>query len=74
MAAKYKSMERVVNIARSFEEADDWDIKQCLEMTSVERQRVARTLRERLHPNPEDIRDCLRDRSKPVIFHKTYRS
>ncbi len=26
-------MEKIVHLARSFEEADDWDIRQCLEMT-----------------------------------------
>ena len=57
-------MERVVNLTHSYEEADDWDIRQCLEMTYAERQRVARTLKTRLHPGPEDVRDCLRDKSK----------
>lgn len=67
-------MERVVNVAHSYKEAEEWDIRQCLEMTYAERQRVAQTLKTRLHRNPEDIRDCLRDKSKPVTFHKTYRS
>ena len=74
MTAKYEVMERVVKITHSYEEADDWDIRQCLEMTYAERQRVARTLKARLHPDPEDIRDCLRDKSKAATFLKTFRS
>lgn len=63
-------MERIVNISKSFEDADDWD----LAMTHSERQAAAKLLKARLHPQPEDVRDCLRDGSNQVIFQKTYRS
>ncbi len=43
-------------------------------MTVDERLAASRTLKERLYPNAEDVRDCLRDRSKPVTFQKTFRS
>ncbi len=36
-------MERVVNVVGSFEEADEWDIHHKVEISSAERQIVART-------------------------------
>lgn len=68
------SMERVVNISKTYQEADEWDIEQCLRMTYAERQEASRVLKARLHPDPEDIRDCLRDSSIKVTFRKTFRS
>ncbi|MCE7870743.1 hypothetical protein DYH09_10225 [bacterium CPR1] len=67
-------MEKIVHLARSFEEADDWDIRQCLEMTPEERMEAARILKARLYPEAEDVRDCLRDPSKPLIFRKMLRN
>ena len=51
-------MERVVNKARTFAEADEWEIQQHLSMTPRERMRAAKLLKERIFPdyNP-DIRE-----------------
>jgi hypothetical protein len=51
-------MERIVHIARSFAEADKWDIRQQMAMTPQERMRVAKAIKERMFPgkNP-DIRE-----------------
>lgn len=40
-------MERIVHIARSFEEADQWDREQSRSLTPRERQEIARVLRKR---------------------------
>ncbi len=51
-------MERVVNIARSHEEADRWDREQARAMTPDERRTVAATLRLRVYgPNCPDVRE-----------------
>ncbi len=51
-------IKRVVNIARSQEEAREWDIRQALEMTHEERQKVARVLKERVYgENNPDVRE-----------------
>jgi hypothetical protein len=42
-------VERVIHIARSHKEAEEWDIVQQLEMTPDERQRVAKELRKRFY-------------------------
>ena len=56
-------MERVVNKADSFEQADEWDIRQQVEMTPAERMRIARALKKRAYPGPvKDIRECHRER------------
>jgi hypothetical protein len=39
-------MERIVHIARSFEEAEQWDIEQNLSMTPEERLDILQALRE----------------------------
>ena len=56
-------MERVANKARSFAEADEWEIHQHLSMTPQERMRAAKLIKERLFPgkNP-DIREWHRAR------------
>ena len=56
-------MERVVNKARSHEEAADWDIRQQVSMTPQERIRASRELRKRVYrePNP-DVRECHKKR------------
>jgi len=52
---------RVVNKARTFAEADDWDIVQHLAMTPDERRRVARELRRRFFGDRcADVRDTIR--------------
>ena len=51
-------MERIVNIAKSFEEAEQWDIEQNLAMTPDERLDAAKELKERVYgKNPPDVRD-----------------
>ena len=67
-------MERIVNVATSFAEADEWDIQQCLAMTPAERQRAAKMLKLRLFPQASDVRDCLRYESTQPTFRKTFRS
>ena len=50
-------MERVVHIAKSFEEAEEWDIEQNLAMTPDERLEAAKELKERVYgKNPPDVR------------------
>lgn len=48
-------MKQIVNIANGFKEAEDWDIKQHIDMTPEERQRIAKILRERVYgkDNPD---------------------
>ena len=40
-------MERIVNKAKNHKEAEDWDLSQQTEMTSDQRQAIAKILRER---------------------------
>ncbi len=42
-------MERVVNKAKNHAEADEWDVQQCINMTSEQRQLIARKLKERVY-------------------------
>jgi hypothetical protein len=51
-------IERIANKARSFTEADEWEIQQHLSMTPQERMRAAKLLKERMFPgkNP-DVRE-----------------
>jgi hypothetical protein len=50
-------MERIVHIAKSFEEAEWWDIEQNLAMTPDERLEAAKELKERVYgKNPPDVR------------------
>jgi len=42
-------MKRIVHIAKNFEEAEQWDIEQQVNMTPQERMEVARILRERYY-------------------------
>lgn len=51
-------MKRVANKAKSFREAEAWDIKQQIEMTPQERMRAARALKDRAYPPPQpDVRE-----------------
>jgi hypothetical protein len=61
-------MERVANKARSFREADEWEIQQHLSMTPQERMRAAKLLKERMFPgkNP-DIREWHRSQKRPDL-------
>jgi len=52
------NMQRVVNKANSFEEADTWDQTQQKSMTPEERMRIAKALRDRFYPHPrKDLRE-----------------
>ncbi len=42
-------MERTVNKSKSFAAAHEWDIRQHIELTPQERQRIARELKRRLY-------------------------
>ena len=49
-------MERVIHKAKSFKEADEWDIQQQVAMTPEQRLRAARELRDRVYPaNAKDV-------------------
>lgn len=41
-------IKRTVNIAKSFREAEQWDIQQQIKMTHEKRQKAARVLKERV--------------------------
>lgn len=51
-------MKRVVNVAKNFKEAEEWDIKQILEMSVEERQQAADWLKQKAYgkDNP-DVRE-----------------
>ncbi len=51
-------MERVVFKSNSFEQADKWNVKQHLNLTVEERSKVARALKDRIHPKAKDVREC----------------
>jgi hypothetical protein len=52
-------MERVVHKAKSFKEAEDWDIEQQVAMTPEQRLRAAKELRDRVYPaTAKDVRAC----------------
>jgi hypothetical protein len=54
-------MERVVNKARSHDEAKAWDIRQQVSMSPQERIRASRELRKRVYTGPvRDVRECHR--------------
>ncbi len=51
-------MERIVHIAKNFEEAEQWDIEQNLAMTPEERLKAAKELKDRVYgKNPPDVRE-----------------
>jgi hypothetical protein len=50
-------MERIFHKAAGFLEAEQWDIKQQLEMTPEERKKAVEMLKERVYgKNPPDVR------------------
>lgn len=54
-------MKPIVHKAKNFQEAEAWDIEQQLKMTPEERQKIAKTLRERFYgKNNPDVRDEIR--------------
>ncbi|MCC5843012.1 MAG: hypothetical protein JJU05_02045 [Verrucomicrobia bacterium] len=51
-------MERIVNKASSFAEADAWDQAQQIAMTPEQRRRIAKSLKDRFYPLPrKDLRE-----------------
>jgi len=55
-------MEAVVHKAKSFAQAETWDIQQQLTMSPAERMQVAKTLKARAFPAPnKDVREWHRD-------------
>ncbi len=55
-------MERVVFKSNSFKQADEWDVKQHINLTVEERLRIARALKDRIHPKAKDVRECHQSR------------
>lgn len=54
-------MKPILHKAKSFQEADAWDIAQHIQMTSEERQKVAKQLRDRYYgKNAPDVRDTIK--------------
>jgi hypothetical protein len=50
-------MERIVHIAKSFKEAEEWDFQQNISMTPEERLEAAKELKERVYgKNSPDVR------------------
>lgn len=53
------AMLRIVHKAKSFAEAEEWDIRQQLAMTPTERILACRELQRRVFgPNAKDVREC----------------
>ncbi|HEX6981555.1 MAG TPA: hypothetical protein VF181_02235 [Balneolaceae bacterium] len=48
-------MKRIVNIAKNYKEAEEWDIQQILEMSAEERQQAAALLKKKVYgeDNPD---------------------
>jgi hypothetical protein len=42
-------MERIVKVAKNYQEAEDWDILQHIQMTPAERQQVVTELKRRVY-------------------------
>ena len=53
-----RRMEQVVFKTKSFAEADQHDVEQHIRLTARERWQFARRLKDRLHPNAKDVREC----------------
>ncbi|MEJ5351539.1 MAG: hypothetical protein WHS65_08110 [Melioribacteraceae bacterium] len=64
-------MKRIVNIAKSHAEAEEWDIKQQISLTPEERQRIAYELKIKAYGrNTKDVRET-RVCKKIYISQKT---
>ncbi len=56
-------MKRIVHKTRSFQEAEEWNILQHIQLTPEERQAVVAKLRKRVYgKKPPDIREVYRDK------------
>lgn len=54
-------MKRIVHKAKSFQEAEAWDIAQHIQMTPEERQKAAKKLKDRFYgKNVPDVRDSIK--------------
>ena len=54
-------VERIVKKSRSFRQADQWNVKQCVALTPQERIQIAHALRRRAYPRlAKDVRECHR--------------
>jgi hypothetical protein len=54
-------MKRIYHKAKNFKDAENWDILQHLQMTTEERQDVAKELRERVYGKKTiDVRESIR--------------
>jgi len=54
-------MKRVIHIAKNFQQAEQWDIKQQTEMSAEERQAIATELKKRVYgSHPPDVREAPR--------------
>jgi len=54
-------MKRIYHKAKNFKDAEDWDILQHLQMTTEERQSVAKELRDRVYGKKTiDVRESMR--------------
>ena len=51
-------MERVEFKSNSCEQAHEWDVKQLINLTVEVRLRIARALKDRIHPKAKDVREC----------------
>jgi len=52
-------VERIVHISKSFEEADEYDLQQILDMPLAKRLEAAEELKRKVHPQPwKDILEC----------------
>jgi len=51
-------MERVVNIAKNYEEVEKWDINQQISLTPSEHQKIVKALKERVYgENCKDVKE-----------------
>ncbi len=56
---KVRSMKMVINIAKNFAEAAQWDIEQQINMTPNERMEILKVLKDRFYgPEAKDVRAC----------------
>jgi hypothetical protein len=47
--SRISRMERIVKVAKNYQEAEDWDILQHIQMTPAERQQVVTELKRRVY-------------------------
>ena len=68
-------MKQIVKKSKNFRDAEEWDIEQHTKMSSEERQKAAKKLRERVYgKNPPDIRKVKEPEWKSPTFLKISKS